>query len=196
MSTDNERDAMLKEELICERDGALLYAEKYQELLEFRKQVANDEPNNPYAQIRLGEAYVWNGEYDKAIEFVTEILHVHSDFAENWFHYVLLDALFSSSRDENDYEWTEEPPVVLRLNKEILDCCYEYLKRRRDSYSVYHVYDEIGGLYDYKAFNQDELMEALKADGRFVVNEFEDVSLKGRKPKQKKSRKKARNVKP
>jgi tetratricopeptide (TPR) repeat protein len=148
-----------------EPDYDLCMREDWPELVRYRERVARRAPDNLYAQGRLGEAYVLNGEYERAIEFLSELYHEHPYYTDAE-HY-LLDALFALGKNENDFDWVEEP-VVLRLSDELLDTCYSYLRARRGSRTV----GEIHGWFfskGYVAFDEAQLFEALKADDRFDV---------------------------
>lgn len=58
------------------------------------------------------------GEYEKAIEFLSELYNEHPYFTDAE-HY-LLDALFALGKNESDFDWVEKP-VVLRLSDELLE---------------------------------------------------------------------------
>ena len=149
----------------CEADYYLLEEEDYVGLVEHRRARADCRPDDPYAQSALGVAYVLNGEYQKAIDFLSE--H-HRDFPENTdYQHTLLDALFALGKTEDDFDWAERP-VILRLTQQTLDACYEYLKPKRKprSGSLLHLEVTTGG---YPLFDADQLLEALQADCRFSI---------------------------
>ena len=52
-----------------------------------------------------------------------------------------MDVLFGMGMTEDDYDWSKKP-VVLRLNKDIIDACYLYLKPNRKPRSVYDIHNE------------------------------------------------------
>jgi len=138
-------------------------------LVEYCKHRARRFPNDPYAQFYLGEAYVLNGEYEKAIEFLSP--H-HKKLPWNIdFQYVILHALFALGKNENDFDWIEKP-VVLRMSDGILDVCYEFLKPKRKLRSVF----EIHGHFDtkgYLLFTEEELFMALTEDDRFILEDVD-----------------------
>ena len=53
-----------------EPDYDLCMREDWPGLVRYRERVARRAPDNLYAQGRLGEAYVLNGEYERAIELI------------------------------------------------------------------------------------------------------------------------------
>jgi len=84
-----------------EIDYELREKEDYPGLVEYCKQRAERLPDDPYAQFYMGEAYVLNGEYEKAIDFLSE--H-HKRYPDNPdYHWVILDALYALGKTEDDF---------------------------------------------------------------------------------------------
>ncbi len=118
---------------------------------------------------QLGNAYVLNGEPEKAIELLTEPHRQNPEAQE--FHYVILDALFALGKDESDFDWVERMPVF-HIGSAVLDRSHTYLKPKRKPRSVYELHTEL--LLDgYCVFTPDELLEAVRGDERFVVEDDE-----------------------
>jgi tetratricopeptide (TPR) repeat protein len=92
--------------------------EDYPGLVKYCKHIAEQHPNDLYAQFYLGNTYVMNGEYDKAIEFMSEH-HRRHPWNEDYQH-VILDAVFALGKDENDFNWIGKP-TVLRMSEDLLD---------------------------------------------------------------------------
>lgn len=139
--------------------------EDYPGLVEYCKKKAERDPDDPYAQYYLGEAYVLNGEYERAIQFLSKH-HKKIPYSTDY-QYVILDALFALGKNEDDFEWTEKP-IVLRMSREILDTCYEFLKPKKKPRTVVDLYMEFiakGYLY----FKEKDLYKALVEDNRFIV---------------------------
>ena len=106
-----------------------------------------------------------NGEPEKALELLAPLYDRVPHFeAAQW---VILDALFATGRDETDFPWFEVP-VVVRLDEEALDRCFRDLEWCGGCEDIENLYS---GLLcrGYCAFGQDELLAALRLDGRFVV---------------------------
>jgi tetratricopeptide (TPR) repeat protein len=133
-------------------------------LVEYRRQKADNHPDNQYYQWSLGEAYVLNREYEKAIGFLSALHEKYADDPN--IQHSLLDALFAIGKDETAIDWIIKP-TVLRLNNEILDYCYNFLRTKRKPRTVYEVYLE---LYSegYPMFGDDQLMALLYSDNRFT----------------------------
>ena len=143
--------------------------EDYAGLVKYCKHRAERFPDDPYAQFYLGEAYVLNGEYEKAIEFLS---HHHKKQPLNIdFQHVVLDALFALGKNENDLNWIEKP-VILRMSDGILDACYHFLKPKRKSRSVLEIYTHFV-TRGYLLFTEEELFKALIEDERFIVEDVD-----------------------
>lgn len=143
--------------------------EDYAGLVEYCKHRAERFPDDPYAQFYLGEAYALNGEYEKAIEFLS-----HHHKKQPWnidFQHVVLDALFALGKNENDFNWIEKP-VVLRMSDDILDACYHFLKPKRKSRSVLEIHTHFV-TKGYLLFTEEELFKALTEDERFIVEDVD-----------------------
>jgi tetratricopeptide (TPR) repeat protein len=134
-------------------------------LIEYCKRRAKQQPDDLYSQYDLGDAFVLNGEYEKAIEFMSEHHRKHPWNTD--YQHVILDALFALGKTEYDFEWLEKP-VVLRMSQEIVDTCYELLKRKRKPRSVIELFMQFI-MKGYVLFTEQDLLEALEKDGRFDV---------------------------
>jgi len=143
--------------------------EDYAGLVEYCKHRAERFSNDFWSQFHLGEAYVLNGEYEKAIEFLS---HHHKKHPWNIdFQYVILDALFALGKNENDFNWIEKP-VVLRMSDSILDICYEFLKPKRKPRSVFEIHAHFD-TKGYLLFTEENLFKALTQDDRFIVEDVD-----------------------
>jgi len=126
-------------------------------------------PGDTLRRINLAEAYLMNGEAERALELLQD-LHL-SDPADPDIQSLALDALFALGRPVASFPWVEEP-VVIRLGEEVLAACAEILRDRhrvRSAAELYRALD-LGGYY---AFTPGELLTALDQDPRFVVGEDE-----------------------
>ncbi len=142
----------------------------YPGLVQFCMQRAEKNTDDLYAQSRLGDAYVRNGEYEKAIEFMTEH-HKKHPWNDNY-QYVILDSLFALDKTEDDFNW-DKKPIVLRMSTSIINTCYEYLKRKRKPRSII----ELHGLFiteGYLLFSELDLLNSLLNDGRFIIDNPDD----------------------
>jgi len=148
-------------------------AEDYPGLVRYCKRRAERFPDDPYSQFYLGEAYVLNGEYEKAIEFLSEHHKKRPDNMD--FQHVILDALFALGKNENDFDWTEKP-VILRMSSDILDACYDFLKPKRKPRSVVELHIEFV-MEGYLLFTEEDLFKALVQDQRFIVDNLDEDPL-------------------
>ncbi len=145
--------------------------EDYPGLVRYCRQRAQRFPDDPYAQYYLGEAYVLNGEYEKAIQFLSKHHGKHPDVTD--FQHVILDALFALGKTEDDFKWTEKP-VILRMSKDIVNFCYEFLKPKKKPRSVGKLYMEFIPK-GYVLFKEEDLFKALAEDERFIVDDSDDI---------------------
>ncbi len=151
-------------------DYELREKEDYAGLVAHCEAVAEWSGGDAYALHRLGEAYVLNGQPEKAVELLTEP-HRRQPWNED-FQHVILDALFALGKNEKDFDWVECLPVH-RLDSSMLDHCHAYLKPKRKPRTVYELHTDLV-LQGYCVFTPEELLEAVKGDPRFVVEEEED----------------------
>ena len=153
-----------------EDDAELYYNGKWEDLLDLRLRKARSNPNDLYAQYYLGEAYNLNKKYDEAIAFMYE-WHKKEPWNDD-FTIIILDALFAIGKNENDIEWVIKPEIV-RISKDLVDKCYKYIKSKKKDRDIHDLYDLflIGEYYGYFAFSKEDLIEALKKDGRFIFSE-------------------------
>jgi tetratricopeptide (TPR) repeat protein len=141
----------------------------YAGLIEHYRAVVARRPDDLYALYYLGDAYVLNGEPEKAIELLSGPHRQHPYCHD--FQHVLLDALFALGRDETDFDWAEEIPVY-RIGQSVLDRCHAFLKPKRKPRMI----DELFHLFvvsGYCLFTREDLLEAVRRDDRFVVEEEE-----------------------
>ena len=141
--------------------------EDWNGLITYREQRTKNYPEDLDVQWQLGEAYVLNSEFEKALEYL-EKLYYKDPYNVN-VKDSILDALFGLDRTENDFNWIEKP-TVLRLNLEIIDICYNLLKRKRKPKDIADLYIDLM-CYGYLTFEENDLLEAILNDGRFMVND-------------------------
>ena len=147
----------------------LIDNEDYPGLVRSCKQIAKRNPGDLYAQYHLGNAYVLNGEYNKAIEFMADHHKKHPWNPD--YQHVILDSLFALGKTEDDFNWIERPEI-LRMSTDIIDTCYEFLKRKRKPRSIMELYT-LFVTEGYLLFSEQDLLEALLIDERFVVDKPE-----------------------
>lgn len=118
----------------------------------------------------LGEAYVLNGEPEKAIELLAA--PHRQDPRNKEFQRVILDALFALGKDETGFDWVERIPVYRLDDSSLLDRCHAFLKPKRLPRDAEELRLELE-LEGYCAFSREELLEAIRRDRRFVVEDDE-----------------------
>ena len=88
---------------------------------------------------------------------------------------VILDALFALGKTEDDFDWLEKP-IILRMSQQIVDTCYEMLKRKRKPRSVIELYMQFI-MKGYLLFSEQDLLEALVKAGRFDIENLDSAFL-------------------
>lgn len=160
-----------------EDDASLFYNEKWEKLLKLREKKAKDNPNDYYAQYYLGEAYNLNKKYNDAIKFMYKW---HKKVPSNMdFIHVILDALFALGKNENDIKWIIKPKVV-RINSELIEKCYKYIKSKKNQNDIYDLYDNflLININGYFAFSRDDLIKALRQDNRFLITNENSINIR------------------
>ena len=147
----------------------LIDNEDYPGLVQSCKQIAKRNPGDLYAQYYLGRAYVLNGEHKKAIKFMAEHHKKHPWNSD--YQHVILDSLFALGKTEDDFNWIKRP-VILRMSTDIIDTCYEFLKRKRKPRSIMELYT-LFVTDGYLLFSEKDLLKALLNDERFKVDKPE-----------------------
>jgi tetratricopeptide (TPR) repeat protein len=165
-----------------EADYQLYNNEDWEKLLELRLHRAKNNPLDPYAQAFLGEAYVLNKKYEKAISFMYEW---HKKYPDNYdFYSVILDALFSLGKSEDDIEWVIKPTII-KITQELIDECYHYISKKKKGNDMHDLYYNFLGqkYYDvYFNFTMEDLIDALKKDCRFLlINDLYTVNIEKKK---------------
>ena len=169
---DNEDDDEFIDFEGWETYSDLMYSQDFPGLVEYCEECLSRSPDDLYDQYRLGDAYVLNKEYDKAICFMTPYYRQVPDDPN--FKNVILDALFALGKTEDDFDWIKRP-VVLRISDAVvLDECYKFMKPKRKPRDVAQLHIEL--MYQgYLAFTEKDLLKALVHDSRFVVDDVDEV---------------------
>ncbi|OFZ52296.1 MAG: hypothetical protein A2381_13610 [Bdellovibrionales bacterium RIFOXYB1_FULL_37_110] len=112
-----------------ETDYDLIDSESWPELLKYREQVARQRLNCIEEQLNLCEAYIYNGLYEKALNYLS-ILYKEIPDHPSIVHSIV-EVLLLLGHHEHDFKW-KTPPKVFHLGRDILETCYQYLKPKRN----------------------------------------------------------------
>ena len=148
-----------------EAHAELIERRDYERLVAYCEEEVDRSPGDLHALERLGEAYVLNGDYEKAIRRMEKCHREYPDIVA--FQHVILDAQFAIGKTEDDFDWATRPRV-LRLGRGVCDLCHEYLRAKRKPRSVSELHCEML-LRAYLTFNEEELLKALQGGQRFVI---------------------------
>jgi tetratricopeptide (TPR) repeat protein len=122
-------------------------------------------PQDVNAQYDLADAYVHNGQAQRAIAFLTPLHRAEPE--QIAYQYGILEALIALGRTEKDFDWAT-PPRIYRVGPDVLAACFAYLCGKRRPRYVFDLKHQ--ALADgYCLFSEDDLVAALRADARFVV---------------------------
>lgn len=146
-----------------EDDYELISKGDYEGLKMLRTMIAKNNPEDIHAQWRLGEAYVLCKEYEKAIDYLKPLYRNNPDNGD--IEHSILDALFALGKSERDFKWVSAPKIK-KLNKEISNFCYDYLKGKRKTRELDDVFCQLL-IEGYPTFDEEELLNHLIKDGRF-----------------------------
>ena len=146
-----------------EDDCRLISEGDFEGLKRLRQEMTKSNPEDIDVQWRLGEAYLLCKEYEKAIDYFTPLYRKNPDNGD--IEHSILDALFALGKSESDFNWVTVPEVI-RLNNEVSDFCYDYLKGKRKARVLDDVYCKLI-VNGYLTFDQEELLNHLIKDGRF-----------------------------
>ncbi len=160
-----ERFAQLEDEL--EARVSLVEDRDFAGLVSYLEEIVARRDGDLYAVKDLGEAYVMNGDPERAIDLLAPVHRRRPDFED--VQWVILDALFAQGRDETCFQWAR-PLTVLRLGAGVLDACWAYLEREDEPCDLEELYCELLS-FGYLAFDERQLLAALEEDPRFRVDE-------------------------
>src|SRR5690554_3054949 len=116
VDSNNEETEEYYDDSYFETDSNLYYSESWKELIKLRENYSRQKPDDPFSLWRLGEAYVLNGEYEKALNYLKDLHIRYPDYGD--VQHSILDCLFALGKNEEDFEW-EEKPSILRISKEV-----------------------------------------------------------------------------
>lgn len=142
-------------------------------LVKYREKVAKKNNDDFYVKWNLCEAYILNKEYEKAMEQLTP-LHMEEPRDDN-VHALILDALFALGKNENDFKWKVKP-IIVELNKSVINLCYRKLKEERAETTVHNLYCSLM-IEGYLKFDENNLYEALSKDDRFEIEKEATLEL-------------------
>ena len=156
------------------REMELYVREDWEGLIALRTRILDRHGEDPYCHLRLAEAYAIAGRHGESLEAAARghALDPH----EPWIQDAVLHALFALGRSEEDFEWRAEPPPVLRLDEALMERIERRLEEDDRSFDGYRGIVELGMIYHelqdegYLPFGPDELLTAVRADPRFVID--------------------------
>ncbi len=137
----------------------------YEGVVKLREAFCLKYPEDFDAALRLADAYVDNGQFDHALELLTE-LHEVEPYALDVAN-VIVTCLLSLDRDIRTYPWIKKPHVFY-IDDDMANWCYNLIDkmgRAVDSIDLYIRLEDAG----CARFYEDEMLEYLRGDDRFVI---------------------------
>lgn len=168
INTVNEQDNDCED---WEADCELISKGDYAGLVKYREKVAKKNPSDFFSKYYLGEAYILNKEFEKAIDYLTPLHNKEPD--EENIHILILDALFAMGKNENDFKW-KVMPTVIELNEDIINLCYDLLKRKKIGRAIIDLYTSLLEK-GYLKFSEKALFDAILNDRRFQVEKKSNI---------------------
>jgi len=163
-----------------EADYNLIENRDYQKLVKLRENYFKKNSDDIYGHVRLGEAYVMNKEYEKALETMKTLHAIEPDFRDAY--YIILDALFAQGKEVDDFDWVQQPEVI--NIQEGIKILIEKLKNKRKFIPLYEIYTDLMSS-GYLKFTEQMLLDALCSDDTFNVkgdkSAYYDCSVELRK---------------
>lgn len=157
-----------------EEEDEFIYREDWPGLLAYQEQIAKKRPNCIDEQWKLCQSYINNGLYEKALNYLG-ILYQNAPDDKNIIG-SLVEVLLLLGLSENDFNF-EKPPVVFRLHADLLDICYAFLIGKRKPEVILNLYCSLILSADYLDFEEVDLINLLKQDERFLINDQEVLRL-------------------
>ena len=154
-------------DLWCERHSHLMDQEDYAQLVACCLERLERAPDDLHAVEALAEAYVLNNQSQAAIDLLTP--YYMDDPEHPLYEHAILDALFSMGKGTEDFPW-KTPPKILKLTKDVIDVCYTHLKPKRQPRTPFDLFFMFMGS-GYLLFTEEDLLDALTTDDRFMVSQ-------------------------
>jgi len=153
-------------DLWCERYEQLMDEEDFAGLVQCCRERLERDPDDAHAVEALAEAYVLNNQNQDSIDMLTP--YYMKDPEHPLYAHAILDALLAMGRKVEDFPWKSQPKL-LELTKDTLDACYSHLKPKRRPRAVFDLHFMFMG-DAYILFSEEELLNALASDERFIVS--------------------------
>jgi len=147
-----------------EREYWIYEEERWDDLVELRKEELEADKDDENLQTNLGDAYVLAGKYEKALVLMGPQHYVNPE--NKSISRVILDALKGLGKNEDDFNW-QSKPEILRLDESLFEKCVEILKKKRKNNRTMLGITSALSLEDkYLDFDSDKLEAWLKRDIR------------------------------
>lgn len=149
-----------------------------EELLAFRRALRRRRPDDPSRALGVADALLRLGRSKEAFELAAQVERSGKG-CPCCVEDVLVAALEALGHDPRVYPWSHGGPRFVALDRESLDRCYRYLRGEGNFRSAVEVLFEVF-CGERLTFDHRELIEAMRADGRFHVRPDGQVEAKRR----------------
>lgn len=150
----------------------------FEELLTFRKALRSRRPDDSGRVLGVADALLRLGRAEEALELAAEVERSGGS-CPCCVEEVIVSALEVLGRNPRDYPWTGCGPRFVALDPPTLDHCYRFLKRKRTFRPAVELLVEVFGAQRL-TFDQRQLLEAMRTDGRFHIRRDGQVKAKRR----------------
>ena len=155
-----------------QREYWIVENERWDDLVELRKEEAERSGNDEDSLIELADALILAKRHEEAMNILSR-LHKNNP-KENEINNLILKILKDTGKKENEFNW-EEMPKILTLDENLFQFCLEVLKKKRKkNRTLYEIQEALLMKNIFMDFDNKELAEWLKKDNRLKFEEEEE----------------------
>lgn len=148
----------------------LYYKGEFKALIELQKKYVKKHPEDFREKLLLADAYSYAGQYGVALKILKK-LHKFNPYDTEFTH-AIVECLDKLEKDPKSFDWRRKV-IIFEGKSETTDWCYTYLQKEGVSDDAFNLLFEME-VAGYARFEEEELIDILKADSRFRVHESED----------------------
>lgn len=149
----------------------LHYKGEFEALIEMQKLYVKKHPDQIREKLMLADAYGYAGKHLQALKILKR-LHRYDPYDFEFTH-AIIECLDKLGKNPKLYDWKREV-IIFDTSEEATQWCYTYMQREGVSDNTLHLFLEMD-VTGFTRFDEDELLDFLKEDARFMIHEGEDM---------------------